>query len=353
MYLQTLSEGSRICIQRQLTFGGGVSPRNTRLRGQSITEYVLIIAVIGLVIGFAGPGVAGAIRNQFNLVGNTVNSGTVGGASGGGSTGADSATVQAAIAKDAKDWTLDEQKAVAGDIAAKGEASPAYAKAKAAMDAGTEWSVKLNTELTAGRTMKYRIIGINHDDLADGGGKAGLTFLATTSINRCEFNPKSTDGGWEKSELRSRLNTGDLWSLMPSDFQSKVVSITKLTNNERHFNKDVVITATTDKLFLLSYSEIVGAPWSDEAYLSWTSSEGTQYEAFKDKVIAAHSSNNCLIAKDHLDGRGRWNGSYAMWWERSRDPESLGDYLLVTTDGNPSHGLMSHADRDVCPAWCF
>lgn len=48
-------------MQRQLTFGGGVSPRNTRLRGQSIIEYVLIIAIIGLVIVFAGPGVAGAI----------------------------------------------------------------------------------------------------------------------------------------------------------------------------------------------------------------------------------------------------------------------------------------------------
>ena len=165
-------------MQRQLTFGGGVSPRGARLRGQSIIEYVLIIAVIGLVIVFAGPGVAGAIRNQFNLVGNTVNSGTCGGvegggASGGGSTGADSATVQAAIAKDAKDWTLEEQKAVAEDIAAKGETSPAYSKAKAAMDAGTTWSVKL----TNGETMTYRIIGINHEDLADGSGKAGLTFL--------------------------------------------------------------------------------------------------------------------------------------------------------------------------------
>lgn len=91
-------------MQRQITFGGGVSPRNTRLRGQSIIEYVLIIAVIGLVIVFAGPGVVGAIRNQFNLVGNTVNSGTTGGGEGGGASGgADSATVQAAIAKDAKD----------------------------------------------------------------------------------------------------------------------------------------------------------------------------------------------------------------------------------------------------------
>lgn len=150
---------------------GGVSPRGIRLRGQSIIEYVVIIAVIGLVIVFAGPSVAGAIRNQFNLVGNTVNSGATGGVedggtSGGGSTGADSATVQAAIAKDAKDWTLGEQKAVAEEIATKGKASPAYAKAKAAMDAGTKFTMKL----TDGKTLEYRIIGINHDDLADGSG---------------------------------------------------------------------------------------------------------------------------------------------------------------------------------------
>ena len=49
---------------------GGVSPRNTRLRGQSIIEYVLIAVVIGLVVVFAGPQVSGAIRNQFNQVTN-------------------------------------------------------------------------------------------------------------------------------------------------------------------------------------------------------------------------------------------------------------------------------------------
>ena len=206
-------------MQRQLTFGGGVSPRGTLLRGQSIIEYVLIIAVIGLVIVFAGPGVAGAIRNQFNLVGNTVNTGTTGGAeggaSGGGSTGADSATVQTAVAKDPKDWTLEEQRAVAEDIAAKGEASPAYAKAKVAMDAGTKFSVKL----TNGKTMEYRIVGISHDDLADGSGKAGLTFEAVNdALDQQRMNATNANAvGWEKSELRDRLNTGDLWALLPSE----------------------------------------------------------------------------------------------------------------------------------------
>ena len=68
MYLQALSEGSVAYACGAINLRGGVSSRNTRLRGQSILEYVLIIAIIGLVIVFAGPGVAGAIRNQFNLV---------------------------------------------------------------------------------------------------------------------------------------------------------------------------------------------------------------------------------------------------------------------------------------------
>ena len=60
-------------------FGGGVSPRFTRrLKGQSTVEYVLIIAIIVLVVLIAGPGVASAIRNQFNKVTETIDSGATG-----------------------------------------------------------------------------------------------------------------------------------------------------------------------------------------------------------------------------------------------------------------------------------
>lgn len=312
---------------------GGVSPRSTRLRGQSIIECVLIIAVIGLVIVFAGPGVAGAIRNQFNLVGNTVNNGTTGGveggASGSGSTGADSATVQAAIAKDAKDWTLAEQKAVAEDIAAKGEASPAYAKAKAAMDAGTKFTMKL----TDGQTLEYKIIGINHDDLADGSGKAGLTFLTTSTGIGSSMNATGTNaGGWKKSELRAKMNSGEIWNLMPSDFQSKVKAVRKLTKNAG-------VTATTDKLFLLSYSEIVLTSYWASSY-PWTSSEGTQYEAFKGKVTENYSNNSAIAI-----------GNY--WWERSVSPNYSYAFLAVDSNGFPSNFGNATDSICVCPAWCF
>ena len=329
-------------MQRHFRLGGGVAPKTTRLRGQSIIEYVLIIAVIGLVIVFAGPGVAGAIRNQFNLVGNTVNNGTTGGAegdgaTGGGSAGADSATVQAAIAKDAKDWTLGEQQAVAEDIAARGEASPAYAKAKAAMDAGAKFTMKL----TDGQTLEYRIIGINHDDLADGSGKAGLTFLTTSTGIKSRMNATVTSaGGWERSELRQKMNSGDIWNLMPSEFQSKVKTVTKLTNNVGGTDKNAAVTATSDKLFLLSYSEIVETPYSGWSGYSWIGNEGTQYEAFKGKVTENYSGNDCLKI-----GSG--------WWERSVCSSYSVGFLIVSSSGDPSSDDAAADSYCVCPAFSF
>ena len=309
---------------------GGVARRAANLRGQSIIEYVLIIAVIGLVIVFAGPGVAGAIRNQFNLVGNTVNNGMTGGiegggASGGGDTGTASATVQAAIAKDAKDWTLDEQEAVAEDIAAKGEASPVYAKAKAAMDAGTKFSVKL----TNGKTLEYRIIGINHDDTADGSGKAGLTFEATNNVlGGLRMNATDSNaGGWEKSELRGRLNSGDLWALLPAEIQSKAKAVTKMTDNQGG-GKAGTPSATTDKVFLLSTTEVYGDLQSD----------GTQYEFYKSKGVTKSNYSGASSSYFH--------------WTRSVNPSYSTYFRSVYSNGGWLNYSATYTSY-VFPAWCF
>ena len=328
-------------MQRHFRLGGGVAPKTIRLRGQGLIEYVLIIAVIGLVVAFAGPQVSGAIRNQLNHVSTTLNSGTTGGteaggATGGGSAGTDSATVQAAVAKDAKDWTLDEQEAVAEDIAKNGTSSIAYAKAKAAMDAGTEWSITL----TDGNTLTYRIIGINHDDLADGSGKAGLTFLTTSSGINSRMNATDTNvGGWEASELRAKMNSGEIWNLMPSDFQSKVKLVRKLTNNVGGMDENAAVTATSDKLFLLSYSEIVPTSYWAESD-PWTSSEGTQYEAFKGKVTNNFSADACLAFD-------------IEWWQRSVPPSVSEGFLEVYIDGDMSLAEAATNSCCVCSAWCF
>ena len=311
-----------------------VARRAANLRGQGIIEYVLIIAAIGLVIVFAGPGAAGAIRNQFNLVGNTVNSGTTGdteggGATGGGSAGADSATIQTAVAKDAKDWTLDEQKAVAEDIAAKGEASPAYAKAKAAMDTGTTWSVKLTNRAA----LEYRIVGINHDDLADGNGKAGLTFEATNNalaIGGDAMNSTNKNaGGWEASELRNRLNSLDLWALIPPELQSKVKAVTKMTDNNGGGSAGTP-SATADKIFLLSTTEVYGNLQSD----------GTQYEFYKSKGVTSRRYNGA-------------SSKFTYHWTRSVSQSNAASFYYICSDGSSSYGPAASTPSFVFPAWCF
>lgn len=84
------------------------------------------------------------------------------------------------------------------------------------------------------RQLEYRIVGISHDDLADGSARPGLTFEATNdALGAQRMNATDANaGGWEKSELRGRLNTGDLWSLLPGELQSKAKAVTKMTDNK-------------------------------------------------------------------------------------------------------------------------
>ena len=304
---------------------GGVSPRSARLRGQSIIEYVLIIALIGLVIVFAGPGVAGAIRNQFNQVTNTVDSGTDGGNFMSAEEKAYQEAMKTVVNKDAKDWTLDEQKAAATDIAKNGTSSVVYAKAKAAMEAGTKFSAKL----TNGKTLEYRIVGINHDDLADGSGKAGMTFEATNAVLGTQrMNATQTNaGGWEQSELRGRLNSGDLWSLLPSELQSKVKTVKKMTDNKGGGTAGTP-PATTDKVFLLSTTEIYGDLQSD----------GVQYEYYKSKGVTTSSYSGASSSNYH--------------WTRSVHPGSSTTFRYVNSSGDWTN---SYATLTLCvfPAFSF
>ena len=313
-------------MQRQITFGGGVSPRNTRLRGQSIIEYVLIAAVIGLVVVFAGPGVAGAIRNQFNQVTNTVDSGASGDSFMSAEEKAYREAMKTVASKQAKDWTLDEQKAAATDIAKNGTSSVVYAKAKAAMDAGTKFTMKL----TNGKTLEYRIIGINHDDNADGSGKAGLTFEATSTTITSRMNATNTNaGGWEASELRAKMNSGEIWNLMPSEFQSKVKSVTKMTDNKGGGTVETP-SATTDKVFLLSTTEVYGDLDGD----------GTQYEYYKSKdVTKANYSEATSGSGGH--------------WTRSVNPSLSTSFRYIAYGGNWSGSGYAASASWVFPAFCI
>ncbi len=466
--------------------GGGVSPRSTRLRGQGLIEYVLLIAVISLTVAFAGPPVAGAIGNQFSAIAGAVggsitggaiggigggigggtsggthtggtaggNHGTSGGTSGGGTTvkpgsgstgggtgttggGSSSGTVNPGSGstgsqttkpgqsgtnpgggntgstgsgtgsttvkpgsgstgntgttgggsssgttkpgtgstgntgstggntgstgggtstrlsqpvpnptdglekKDPKDWMLIDQKVVAEDISKNGTGSKYYPAAKKAMDEGTKWK----TPLLNGQTLEYRIIGINHDNLANGSGKAGLTFMTTSTGIKSRMNATNTNStGWKNSELRAKMNFGEIWNLLPADLQKTIKPVTKLTV-DRELTASTTPTSTSDKLFLLSIVEIApSAPsnWHDGDWdkPSCLWQEGTQYEAFQGKVLN-NTKGNAAIA------------SNTFWWERTNLSYDESSFLYVSDTGDPSDHTLTSSICTVFPVFCF
>ncbi len=99
------------------------------------------------------------------------------------------------------------------------------------------------------------------------------------------------------------------------------------------------MTATSDKLFLLGYSEIVPHLYWASDY-PWSSSEGTQYRPSKGKVTENYSGNDCLKIGDY-------------WWERSAYPDNSNYFLYVLGNGDPSSNYYATNSYCVCPAFSF
>ena len=114
--------------------------------------------------------------------------------------------------------------------------------------------------------VRFRLIGINQDNRADGSGKSGLTFQAINHYNIksmmiVEFYPNVI--GWRDSMLRNDLNdesTGAIWNTIQStDFKNNITPVLKTTNNNANSKSSTNANAssiTVDKLWILSPSEM-------------------------------------------------------------------------------------------------
>lgn len=201
---------------------------------------------------------------------------------------------------------------------------------------------------TSKGNVEFRLIGINHDDRADGNGKAGLTFLATDSsvipTHRMKKNYNIFYGGWRDSDLRNGLNDkkGDIWEIMPDSFKQHVVPVIKQSSTNMYDNMQT--NATAEKLTLLSYKELVDQSyWGNDTSFN---QEGTQYEFFKGKVTRNYSSNDVL-------NRYNWKTADGWKWERSASSSISGCARYVYNDGDPSIGNIVDDAYGVAPAFSF
>ena len=111
-------------------------------------------------------------------------------------------------------------------------------------------------------TITVAIAGFDHDDLADGSGKAGISIVcmsvpdyqaAWTTISPSSNNYSKYIYTGERTQLRTILD-GDIWNGLPAELQSVVKNVNKLS--AKSFNKYPGTVSTSEKLWLLSADEI-------------------------------------------------------------------------------------------------
>ena len=154
------------------------------------------------------------------------------------------------------------------------------------------------------------IIGKEHDDYADGSGKAPLTLQLHDCYGETKnMNSSNTNsGGWTSCAMRS-THLPAILALMPTEVQNGIREVNKLTSAG---SQSATINTTADKLFLLSEIEIFGS-------VSYSKSgEGTQYDYYK--------AGNSKVKK--------YNGSVYNWWERSPYGSNSTHFCFVTGNGS-------------------
>lgn len=184
------------------------------------------------------------------------------------------------------------------------------------------------TMLISGTEYQIDIIGKNHDDYADGSGKAPLTFQLHDCYDEGKYmNSSNTNsGGWTSCAMRSEHLPAILVK-MPTEVQNGIREVNKLTSAG---NQSAIINTTADKLFLLSEIEIFGETIDSVA------GEGAQYAYYK--------AGNSKVKKI--------NSAARYWWGRSPYGSDSTRFCNVDNDGDPSVSFASTA-RGVAFGFCF
>ena len=258
-------------------------------------------------------------------------------------------------------WNANGLKQIADDLSVNGTASRYYTT----METDLQKDVRGSITLSDGSKLPFRLIGILHDDLADGSGrKAGLTFMAVNAMPKayCMNGVMPSDdtttscsgggasrGGWRDSGLRRWMNGGEVWDMFPEAFRTGVSAVLKQSNNVGYGDSGSAASATSDRLWIVSYRELVPTiydGWKDDGGFQALNQEGGQYEFFKGRVTNNYSSNTILANMYRTASGSRPAGiipgysgglNISFWWVRSSIPAS--DFFF---DVDPYGSIGTH-----------
>lgn len=194
-------------------------------------------------------------------------------------------------------------------------------------------------ELADGTTIGMRIAGFRQDVAAGGEEPVGISFVAEDSVGAVAWDEYArTNVGWEGSTLREWLNDSLLASL-PEELQGAIAEVTKVTNQPAASGAAGQQT-TSDKLWVPSFSELVGGlSLGSPRYGSYTS-EGEQYQLFEALGVSWEDASAAALASGY-------------WWTRSPDVANGNWVLCVSPDGIPSYGNRPATQNEILIGFCL
>ena len=178
---------------------------------------------------------------------------------------------------------------------------------------------------------KVRILGFNHDELAEPTtaygsatktGKAGISFEYVDFLTSAGMNSSDTNsGGWNASALRGTLNGTTYNSL-------------SIKSNIKKVKKDYIPTynvastqQTEDYLWLLSCGEIWDNGYNGGSTRGYAiTTEGKQYKYYKMKLGSTKFDSSNDITKKPSASNSKW------WWLRSPF-YGYSDYFCIVYSG--------------------
>ena len=186
--------------------------------------------------------------------------------------------------------------------------------------------------LSYNNTVYAFILGFNHNSSVEGGNSIHFQFGKTaagvdiafvnsygsTSTGFCMNTSNTNSGGWNNSYMRKTICPAFLAAL-PTAWQNIIAACTKYSDNTGGgSNTASYVTATSDKIWLLSEMEVQG-----------TRSYANSAEANYQKQYDYYRNGNSKVKYQHTA-----TTSACHWWLRSVYASYTNFFCLVYTDGS-------------------
>lgn len=189
--------------------------------------------------------------------------------------------------------------------------------------------------LSYNNTVYAFILGFNHNSSVEGGNSIHFQFGKTaagvdiafvnsygsTSTGFCMNTSNTNSGGWNNSYMRKTICPAFLAAL-PKAWQNIIAACTKYSDNTGGgSNTASYVTATSDKIWLLSEMEVQG-----------TRSYANSAEANYQKQYDYYRNGNSKVKYQHTA-----TTSACYWWLRSVNASGTGNFCSVYTGGSASN----------------